>query len=91
VESNANLVWIAFSTEDGAERVQQVTGDLRRALTDAGLEAGIVIGGPALSAVTSINLPGVYHARSMTELAAFAQGLRSSRAAWRAPAGNTTA
>ena len=79
VESHANLAWIAFSTEDGAERVQQITGDLRGALTDAGLEAGIVIGGPALNTVTSINLPGVYHARSMTELAAFAQGLRSSR------------
>ncbi len=81
VESRANLVWIAFSTEDGADRVQKVTGDLRSALADAGLEAGIVIGGPALNAVTSINIPGVYHARSMTELAAFAQGLRSSRPA----------
>lgn len=90
-ESRATLVWIAFSTQDGAERVRQVTGDLRGALADAGLEPGIVIGGPTLNAVTSINIPGVYHARSMTELAAFAQGLRSRRPA-RAPTdGNTPA
>ncbi len=81
VESRANLVWIAFSTEDGADRVHRVTGDLRGALADARLEPSIVIGGPALNAVTAINIPGVYHARSMTELAAFAQGLRSSRTA----------
>jgi methanogenic corrinoid protein MtbC1 len=88
VEAEADLVWVAFSTEDGAERARQVTGDLRAALADAGLEASIVIGGPALNAVTSINLTGVYHARSMTELAAFAQGLRATRAARPATAGN---
>jgi excisionase family DNA binding protein len=81
VESRANLVWIAFSTEDGAGRVQKVIGDLRGALADAAMDPSIVIGGPALNAETAINIPGVYHARSMTELAAFAQGLRSSRPA----------
>ena len=91
VESSANLVWIAFSTEDGADQVQKVTGDLRHALDDAGMESGIVIGGPALNAVTSVNIPGVYHARSMTELAAFAQGLRSSRPARTANAAGATA
>lgn len=78
VEARANLVWIAFSTEASADRVRQVTDELRSALADAGLEAGIVIGGPAINAMTSLNIPGVYHAHSMTELAAFAQGLRSS-------------
>ncbi len=79
VEARANLVWIAFSTDASADRVRQVTDKLRSALADAGLEAGIVIGGPAINAMTSLNIPGVYHAHSMTELAAFAQGLSSSR------------
>lgn len=79
VESQANLVWVAFSTEDSANRARQVIADLRSALADAGLKASIVIGGPAINAMTSLNIPGVYHALSMTELAAFAQGLRSSQ------------
>lgn len=91
VESRANLVWVAFSTEDGAERARQVTSDLRNALDDSGLDASIVIGGPALNAVTSIDMPGVYLARSMTELAAFAQGLRSRRPARNASDGDASA
>ena len=91
-EANARLVWLALSAERNLNAIRRLLEDLENALAQRGVEAAIVIGGPALSERSGLSREGVYHARSMNELAAFAQGLRSSavppgRAAQRTPTG----
>ena len=78
-DADAHLVWLAVSAERPRATLAAEIGELRAALESAGVNAGIVLGGPALASFTFTEWPGVYHARSMTELAAFAQGLRSGR------------
>lgn len=78
-DAGAQLVWVAFSTGQDRAAVRDTLGTLRQALTGDGARAAIVAGGPALDDGPPLGMQGVYHAHSMTELAAFAQGLRSHR------------
>lgn len=76
-ETGARLVWLALSTEQDRTGIHETVEALKRALVRRGIRPALVVGGPAVADGPPVSLDGVYHAHSMTELAAFAQGLRS--------------
>ncbi len=78
--AGARLVWVAFSSERGRAETREALEALQAGLAAHRLAPAIVAGGPALTNGPPLGIEGVYHAHSMTELAAFAQGLRSHRA-----------
>ena len=77
--AGARLVWVAFSTQQSRASVRETVEALQAALARENAAPAVVVGGPAVGDGPPLGLPGIYHARSMTELAAFAQGLRSHR------------
>ena len=79
-EADARLVWLALSSERNISAIRRLLEDLKDALAQRDVEAAIVVGGPALTGHSALNCDGVYHARSMNELTAFAHGVRRSTA-----------
>ena len=76
---NARLVWVACSTQGGATQLAPMLQALTRQLREAGSDAGVIAGGPALAGINAPTVAGVTYAGSMAELAAFARGLRTAR------------
>jgi excisionase family DNA binding protein len=76
-DSQAQLVWLSISVDDVAvDQMRQVTR-IADELRDDGVS--IVVGGRGLPQPGQRNRTNLHEARSMTELAAFARGLRASR------------
>jgi methanogenic corrinoid protein MtbC1 len=73
----ARLVWLALSAQRSTRAKENCVRTLREALDHEGCHGDLVVGGPALNGVQLPSRGGVYHAHSMSELAAYARGLRS--------------
>ena len=81
----ARLVWLSLSVAQPTEQIMREVGQLADQVREAGVS--IVVGGRALPQPLKLTRPHLHVARSMTELAAFAKGLRVSR---EAPQARTT-
>jgi excisionase family DNA binding protein len=77
--SGAQLVWLSVSVEESADDVMRHATRIADELHDDGVS--VVVGGRALPQPFKRNRPNLHEARSMTELAAFARGLGTSRSA----------
>ncbi len=77
-ECEAQLVWLALSVNRSTEAAEASVNELLTELARAGSEASVVVGGPCALQRAQPAVAGVYCATSMSELAAFARGLRES-------------
>ena len=77
-DCEARLVWLALSVERSPGGNAELVRALAAGLRAAGSDARVVVGGPGVSAERPPAVAGAYFAGSMSELAAFAQGLRTA-------------
>jgi len=86
-DHKARLVWLALSIHAPDNRLRKEVDELRQALTDAGSQPGLVVGGPAFREQLPKPARGAHHAGSMAELAAYARGLYANHPTGAAPGG----
>jgi len=76
-ECDAQLVWLALSVKRSNEDTEALINELLTELGQAGSDAKVVIGGPSALQRHQPSIAGLYCATSMSQLAAFARGLRT--------------
>ncbi len=76
-ECDAQLVWLALSVNRPPEATDALVDELLAELNRAGSDANVVVGGPGMGQRRQRGIAGLYCAASMSELAAFARGLRT--------------